>query len=146
MEATNQNYYDGVRDDSGREYILFGERVFNGDRADNVTHFDDATPENLGELLQKGYIRPADGQNDSPDALAFLRVGARLEYDGATVRYTGYVVPEYRDDSRVTITGMVAENLTAEQTITLQEMFRGADECYQTDDGDAGYTLDVWYD
>jgi hypothetical protein len=101
--------------------LIFGREI---DEDDGVSHFargdhnlgDPITPEDADILMQSGYLLPDMRQNDGPPANALcVRAGSvqRLvasheDMDNVSIRLIGYVVPDHRPDSRITLNGMVA--------------------------------------
>lgn len=157
----DSEYTHADRVDDGRERLIFGEKVLKDEKDDesgeSMAHFASdshpyfdyeghVTPETLGQLLREGYVNADDRQNNSPTAIDFLQLGARLEREGTTVEYSGYVIPPYREDARVSITGMDVIDPTPEQRIELTEMFGMAVDRQLLDYGAEPEILRVRYD
>ena len=102
--------------------LIFGREIDGED--EGVCHFargdhalgDPITPEDADILIQRGYLLPDMRQNNGPAANVLCAragiiprfVANREGIDNVSIRLTGYVVPDHRPDSRITLNGMVA--------------------------------------
>jgi len=134
-----------VRTGVQREQMIFGEvldadKVVRFDRGDFAAG-DPITPATGRDLLDEGFMDADMRQNGGPTMECLVEIAEELDtFDGVDVRLTGYVVPAYRHDARVTVTGIDAES-EGDMPATVAEVFRewfghfgGADNLEVTDD------------
>lgn len=124
-----------------REQLIFG-RPYNPDtyiHYGGVQHFDRISVNLAKELVRKGYLDPADTQNNSPTAQEMIDFCD----DGTDIWYLhGYAVSAERPDCRVTIEGIgsAPEPITKDKLADFVAMFRDADELW------CEGNLWCWYD
>lgn len=88
---------------SWRDEILFGAPVnWEEDGAGGIEHFQNATYEQIEQLVADNFADINEKQNDSPSIGTFLDF--MHDFPGLTAH--GYVVSPYRDDYRVTVEGL----------------------------------------
>lgn len=90
--------------------------------------FSDMTYKTLKTLVDKGYADPEDNQNGS------TTIGEYLEFMKEHPRFKahGYVVSNDRNDRRITVEGLEADNVTIKEMVEFTELERHADEVEAT--------------
>ena len=106
-----------------RDMLIFG---CNSPRyAGGIARFENMSCEVLEKLLELEFADPKETQNNSPTIKQFLTFMQKYP----KFKAIGYVVSPDRDDCRVTIEGLKAnENLTAEEIAAFAIKFHNADE------------------
>lgn len=107
-----------------------------------IASFDGLKPEGMRILIQKGYARADETQNDSPSIEEFTAFCEK--HPGFTMH--GYLVSEAREDCRVSVEGVIGapDALDAEGVREFVRYFRFADEFALGDNKDQPYYC--WYD
>jgi hypothetical protein len=105
----------------------------------DIFHFEGLSAKDLKRCIAKGWADPKDCQNSAPS------IGDILEFLVANPSFKahGYVVTPHRDDTRISIEGVIAEGAPRAEVDAYIEMFRQADEFEF--DSNGGYCR-AWYD
>jgi len=109
--------------------------------------FHSLSPTQLMMLMEMGFCKPGDRQNDAPSALEFLLFSERCEVKDpdSEVTFTGYIIEPGRDDCRVSIegcaVGITPSLLDCGIVQDFISMFRHADD-FEVD----GNACSCWFD
>ena len=94
-------------------------------------HVHSVPPDVIELLIQKGYLKRNESQNESPTTEQFLRFMKRWRQ--YTVLAHGYEISKERDDCRITIEGIEVEHPPTIRDHRFAEdwfeLTNGADEC-----------------
>jgi hypothetical protein len=95
-----------------RDRLLTGGPIdWENDARGRVKHFNAVPVGHIEYLRLRGWVNPADRQNDGPTVGTVISWGlARERYDGVRVWCDGYVVAPSRADERVSIDGIRVES------------------------------------
>ena len=102
--------------------IIFGDKKPSW--AGGIAYYDDLTFEQLIRLMEIKAIDPEDNQNGSPSVEDFFK------FMQVFTEFTafGYVVDISRDDDRVSIEGITANDITGNALAEFMALCRSADE------------------
>lgn len=105
--------------------------------------FDKKTRQEVIELIEKHGQKEdyESAQNDSPTVQELLDLADKYK----TITYGGYIIFPPRDDYRVSIDGFSVTDLTADETLSLMQEYKHADDVDYIKDNDK-YTFTAWWD
>lgn len=80
----------------------------------------------MQQLVNQGFTSPIDKHNNSPAILEFITFARIPKSKGFIFTFEGYVVSPFREDSRVSIDGIVFNGICTNQVVGDFEVFVGS--------------------